>query len=225
MLPGVFSPDEAAVLARQLDEAVHRDAAHASAVARGDTIVAARNILETYPPARDVWRKPALVDLLANVLGPRFGLMRGLFFDKPPAKSWSLPWHQDRAIAVKNNKLPSTVFGKPTTKAGVPHVEAPLSLSKHILLVRIHLDAMVEENGPLQALPGSHEAGGDEGVQPVTLFAAAGDVLLMRPLLYHRSGESRPGTTRHRRILHLEFCGEPDLPDGYAWHTFLPGNP
>src|SRR5689334_17123967 len=90
ILPRVFTPGEAAVIASELEDAVHRDAAHASAVARGDTIVAARNILETYPPARQLWRKPGLLDLLANVLGPRFGLMRGLFFDKPPAKSWAL---------------------------------------------------------------------------------------------------------------------------------------
>ena len=82
---------------------------------------------------------------------------------------------------------------------------------------------MVEENGPLQVMPGSHRDGTAEGVNPVTLFAEPGDVLIMSPLLLHRSGESRPGTTRHRRVLHLEFTGEPDLPDGYAWHTFVPG--
>lgn len=226
LLPGVFTAAEACTITAELDAAVHRDAAHASAVARGETLVAARNVLDTYPAARDLWRKPALISLLADVLGPRFGLMRGLFFDKPPTKSWTLPWHQDRAIAVKNNLLPSTIFGKPTTKAGVPHVESPLWLSRQILLLRVHLDAMVDENGPLQVLPGSHrEDASAEGVNPVTLFAEPGDVLLMGPLLFHRSGESRPGTTRHRRVLHLEFCGTPDLPDGYAWHTFLPGLP
>src|SRR4051812_22297484 len=110
---GVYPAAEAATIAAGLDAAVHRDAA--SAVARGETVVAARNVLETYPAARDVWRKPVLVELLADVLGPRFGLMRGLFFDKPPTQSWALPWHQDRAIAVRDNRLPGTTFGKPTT--------------------------------------------------------------------------------------------------------------
>ena len=49
-----------------------------------------------------------------------------------------------------------------------------------------------------------------------------GDVLLMRPLLAHNSGRSHPETTRHRRILHLEFAGLAELPDGFAWHTFVP---
>ena len=48
-----------------------------------------------------------------------------------------------------------------------------------------------------------------------------GDVLLMRPLLAHCSNRSYAGTLRHRRILHLEFAGSADLPDGYTWHTFL----
>jgi hypothetical protein len=224
MLPAVFTVAEAATIAAELDNAVHRNSAHTSAVARGETIVAARNILDTYPAARDLWRKPSLITALVDALGPRFGLMRGLFFDKPPTQSWSLPWHQDRAIAVKDNRLPSTTFGKPTTKAGVPHVESPLWLSRQILLLRLHLDAMVEENGPLQVLPGSHrEDASSAGVNPITLNAEPGDVLLMSPLLVHRSGEARQGTTRHRRVLHLEFTGVPELPDGYAWHTFVPG--
>jgi hypothetical protein len=50
-------------------------------------------------------------------------------------------------------------------------------------------------------------------------------VLLIRPLVAHCSGKSHPDTRRHRRILHLEFAASPHLPDGYAWHDFLPGKP
>lgn len=224
MLPAVFSPIETAAIAVELDEAVRADENHASAVARGDIIVAARNVLELYPPARSLWRQPVIVEFLNEVLGTEFGLMRGLFFDKPPGKSWALPWHQDRAIAVKKNRLPGTTFGKPTTKSGVPHVESPLWLSKQIVILRIHLDAMVAENGPLQVMPGSHqetEAGTHQGV---TLYAKPGDVLAMSPLLFHRSGESAPGCQLHRRVLHLEFTGCPVLPDGYEWYTFEKGH-
>jgi len=44
----------------------------------------------------------------------------------------------------------------------------------------------------------------------------------MRPLVAHCSGPSFPNTNRHRRILHLEFAGVRELPDGYAWHDFFP---
>jgi hypothetical protein len=50
-------------------------------------------------------------------------------------------------------------------------------------------------------------------------------VLLMRPLLAHCSNRSHAGTLRRRRILHLEFAALPELPDGYAWHTYLPAEP
>jgi len=49
--------------------------------------------------------------------------------------------------------------------------------------------------------------------------------LLIRPLLAHCSNRSSPDTTRHRRILHLEFSGDDHLPDGFAWHDFVPGFP
>jgi hypothetical protein len=58
---------------------------------------------------------------------------------------------------------------------------------------------------------------------PLRILANQGDVLLMRPVLAHCSGKSHPDTTRHRRILHLEFATSPDLPDGYVWHDFIAG--
>ena len=88
-------------------------------------VYAARNLLTLWPEAADVWRQPPLPELLARLLGPEFGLVRALFFDKPPERSWTLPWHRDLTIAVRDNRLPSRVFSKPTRKAGVPHVEAP----------------------------------------------------------------------------------------------------
>jgi ectoine hydroxylase-related dioxygenase (phytanoyl-CoA dioxygenase family) len=137
-----------------------------------------------------------------------------------------LPWHKDLTIAVRANRLPSTHFTKPTTKAGVPHVEAPRAVLDSMLTARIHLDPVTEANGPLKVIPGSHRAGKGlalDTAPPRTLLAGAGDVLLIRPLLAHCSGKSHPDITQHRRVLHLEFAASGLLPDGYAWHTFLPG--
>jgi ectoine hydroxylase-related dioxygenase (phytanoyl-CoA dioxygenase family) len=131
-------------------------------------------------------------------------------------------------IAVRDNRLPGTRFARPTTKAGVPHVEAPTEVLEEMLTARIHLDEVTDENGPLRVLPGSHCRGKSLDVadgSPRSVLAGRGDVLLMRPLLAHSSGHSHPETCRHRRILHLEFAARPELPDGYAWHTFLPARP
>src|SRR5262249_33978020 len=94
-----------------------------------------------------------------------------------------------------------------------------------MLTVRVHLDAVADENGPLKVIPGSHRTGKEfvaENVAPRVLHAGRGDVLLMRPLLAHASGRSAPQTRRHRRVLHLEFAASAALPAGYAWHTFTP---
>ncbi len=148
-----------------------------------------------------------------------------LYFDKPPERTWSLPWHKDLTIAVRDNTPASQVFARPTTKAGVPHVEASREVLERMLTLRIHLDDTDEENGALCVQPGSHHSGkaAVASDQPaVVVRAAAGDVLAMRPLVAHASGSSRPGCERHRRVLHLEFAGQRHLPDGYHWHQFVP---
>ncbi len=88
----------------------------------------------------------------------------------------------------------------------------------------IHLDDVTDENGPLRVIPLSHVANDSHGLgvdQAVTIHAQAGDVLVMRPLISHASGNSVEGTTRHRRILHLEFAASETLPDGYKCHDFV----
>ncbi len=188
----------------------------------GGAVYAARNVLEAWPPAADIWRREALLAPLRELLGTGFGLVRGLYFDKPPGESWALPWHKDLTVAVRDNGLPSERFRRPTAKAGVPHVEAPLDVLERMLTLRIHLDDADEENGALKVMPGSHLSGKalTDG-EVAVVRAAAGEVLLMRPLLAHCSGGSADGCRRHRRVLHLEFASAGELGDGYGWHTFI----
>jgi ectoine hydroxylase-related dioxygenase (phytanoyl-CoA dioxygenase family) len=135
-----------------------------------------------------------------------------------------LAWHKDLTIAVRDNRLPSQQFLRPTVKAGVPHVEAPIGLLQQMLTLRIHLDEVTHENGPLRVIPGSHRSGKENietSTPPRVIHAQAGDVLAMRPLVSHSSGASSAETRRHRRVLHLEFSGQQQLPDGFAWHDFV----
>lgn len=221
LLPDVFDSTELATMIEGVKNVLTM-AAHELSVIKGQRSPAfgARNILRLWPECRSFVNKAPVSDVLRKLLGHDGGLVRGLYFDKPPGHSWALPWHRDDTIAVKKHGALG-VFTKPTTKAGVPHVVAPESLLSRMIAVRIHLDAMDDENGALKVMPGSHRESSVPG-NAVTITCAAGDVLLMRPLLLHASGHSAESTTRHRRIVHLECAPSPVLPDGYQWHDYQP---
>jgi hypothetical protein len=224
ILPSIFRPEEINELTVSLIEALGR--ASESVLERQGVVYAARNLLRIWPQAATVWRRQPLFDLLQEVLGRQFGLVRVLYFDKPPEATWSLPWHKDLTIAVQNNRLPTSHFRNPTTKAGVPHVEAHQELLENMVTARIHLDDMTMHNGPIRVMPGSHSGGKavyyDE-LKSRTIMVNRGDVLLIRPLVAHCSLPSPANAQHHRRILHLEFAGTPDLPESYKWHDYLRG--
>ncbi len=189
-------------------------------------VYAARNLVSALPAIHPIWQSGPLHSFLLRTLGDSFGLVRTLFFDKPPDRTWGLAWHKDTSIAVVDNGFVSKCFTRPTIKAGVPHVIASDEILQKMLTLRIHLDEVNDKNGPLRVLPGSHVSCKSEGEgmdSQVVIHANPGDVLAMRPLLSHCSGGSLPGTTRHRRILHLEFASDNHLPDGFAWHDFVAG--
>jgi hypothetical protein len=227
-VPGVFTPPEVDAIVAALDRALNGETGSEIRNPAG-TLTAARNVLALWPGVADLALRPSLHTLLAETLGPRFGLVRVLFFDKPPEQTWALPWHKDLTVAVREHRPAGTRFGKPTFKAGVPHAEAPLELLETMLTVRIHLDAVTDENGPMKVIPGSHRTGkamAFDDTPSVNILARRGDALLIRPLVAHASSRSRPGTALHRRVLHLEFAGTLELSDGYQWHTFVPlGSP
>lgn len=226
MVPGVFTGAEIDALIADLEAALAQPSDATAIRSRADNVYAARNLLEVWPAAKTVWRSGSLPALLAAVLGPDYGLVRGLYFDKPPEQTWALPWHKDMTIAVQSTAAVSPHFVKPTRKAGVPHVEAPLALLQAMLTLRIHLDDVTEANGPMRVIPGSHRSGKNMDIDErrrQSVLATRGDVLAIRPLVAHNSAASAPDCDAHRRIVHLEFAGWPSLPDGYAWHTFLRG--
>jgi hypothetical protein len=85
-------------------------------------VYAARNLIESIPEVGTVWQTEVTLAVLREHLGGGFGLVRALFFDKPPDRTWNLPWHKDMSIAVKDNTIASSSFSRPTIKSGVPHV-------------------------------------------------------------------------------------------------------
>jgi len=148
--------------------------------------------------------------------------VRVLAFDKTPQNNWHLGWHQDRVIAVKDRK-PTSWNGTWTSKAGVPHVEAPADVLRAMFSLRLHLDDCPADNGALKVVPGSWSAGrlavaevrDVAGSRPIaTCVAAAGDLLAMKALTVHGSDAAKKPT--HRRVLHVDYCSC-SLPDGLDW--------
>ncbi len=225
LVPAVFSVKETSSLAAELQ--ANLEQSRGASRSRNGNVYAARNLLELMPSLAECARQAPLTELLKRILGPDCGLVRGLFFDKPPSQSWSLPWHRDLTLAVVDNRLQTSLFKNPTTKAGVPHMEAPDCLLQSMLTLRIHLDAAFCGNGALRVIPGSHhcrtEVLPDDEGRLVT--AAAGDVLAMRPLLSHCSGVGDSDNVEHRRIIHLEYASSPNLPDDFQWYHFIPLDP
>lgn len=222
VLPAVFTAEEVETIASQLTAALAKAHGDLSIRTRSDRVYAARNVDEWFPEVRTLWRKPVLLDLLAALLGDTCGLVRVLYFDKPVDQPWSLPWHKDMTIAVQDNQLPSENFRNPTTKAGIPHMEAPESVLENMLTLRLHLDDVDDSNGPLLVVPGSHHSGKQvvEGKTITKILVGRGDVLAIRPLVSHSSPLPTPLANRGRRILHFEFASRRSLPDGYRWRTF-----
>lgn len=143
-------------------------------------------------------------------------------FEKSDASNWLVPMHQDLGIPVAG-KVPHPRLSGWSEKEGVQYVQAPVSLLRQLVAVRLHLDACGEADGPLKVVPGSHRLGRFSAAQASLMRHGCGEIacpvprgsaMVMRPLLLHASSKSR-GEGR-RRVLHFLF-GPRSLPFGLHW--------
>ena len=207
---------------QSLVEATRSLSAADSTRRRNGGVYAMRNLLALLPEVRALADSAPIRFVVEPVLGPGCLCVRGILFDKTPGANWKVAWHQDLSIAVKR-RLEVPGFGPWSVKAGVHHVQPPVTVLENMLTVRVHLDDCGEDNGPLKVLPGSHAHGVLDaaavgqwcrGHQPALCTAGVGAAVVMRPLLLHASSSAtRPG---HRRVIHLEYAAG-ELPGGLEW--------
>lgn len=217
MLRGVFSVPDLADLREKADVLLESTAS--GVLCNRGVPYAVRNLLTLWPEiAKTVWDSSLRHHLVA-VLGNDCALVRAILFDKPIDHAWSLPWHKDLTIALKSRPR-SPSFSRLSRKSGVIHCEAPTEVLTSMLTIRIHLDDVTEENGPPRVVAGTHTEGRTvrATIPVVPIFADAGDVLMMRPLLTHRS--ERGLAQRRRRVLHIECAAHPDL-GGVEWEWYV----
>lgn len=182
-----------------------------------------RRVLQKEPRIAAILGATRVRELIASVSSERSGVVRAILFDKSPAANWSVPWHQDAAIAVRN-RHDVDGYGPWSVKDGQDHCQPPRCVIDRVFVVRLHLDDCLEDNGPLRVIGGSHARGMLSGSQVeqcvqagpiVDCVAYAGDAVLMRPLTVHSSARATKPAER-RRVLHLECC-DADLAQPLEW--------
>jgi len=161
-----------------------------------------------------------LIGAIRLAIGEGARSVRAILFDKNAQANWNLGWHQDTKIAVAE-RLDAPGFIAWSDKGGVIHCKPPASILEACVAARIHLDGCGPTNGPLRIIPASHLGGFRPRVDPALIdraiecHAQTGDVLLMKPLVWHASSKSTDPTL-HRRVIHVEYCGI-DLPYDLRW--------
>ncbi|MEL6190207.1 MAG: phytanoyl-CoA dioxygenase family protein [Myxococcota bacterium] len=173
------------------------------------------------PALRELASAPQMLAGASSLLGGRAFPVRAHLFVKSPSRSWGVPWHQDRVVAVER-RVDALGFEGWSRKAGVDHALAPDDVLRRMVALRLHLLSCPSPSGGLEVIAGTHHRSLDrvereravEGAPVVDLSGHTGAVLAMRPLLLHRS--LRPSAGRRRVVLHVEYaCGS--LPRPLEW--------
>lgn len=156
------------------------------------------------------------------------GLLPGAFatravaFNKAEGRNWSLPWHQDRVVAVKE-QLETPMAKNWSRKSGVWHCEPQETVLNSMLFVRLYLDDVTEQSGGMQLALSSHRKGilpKDEAEALAadcvreTEQARRGDILVMNMLLVHRSLPAQ--SQQPRRVIRVDYANCP-LPEPLEW--------
>lgn len=169
-----------------------------------------------------IFHELSLSDLVYSLLPRDLRPVRSILFDKTTDENWPVAWHQDLTIAVGEERaIPG--YGPWSQKEDIPHVQPPLSLLQNMITLRFHLDDTPASNGALQVIPGSHRQGriaaADMGTYTnageFVCECAAGDLVMMSPLLLHSSRRSQ--APHRRRILHFEYARHEDLAPALQW--------
>ncbi len=216
ILPGAFGRPEIDQLIDVLPQA------GSDGVRSRGGVYAVRNLLQLSPAIDELARSGKLLSTVAEHLGYEAFPVRGTLFDKTTGANWLVPWHQDLTICV-NERRDVPGYGPWTRKAGVCHVQPPVSILEGMVSVRIHLDDCDEGNGALRVIAGSHRMGRltaeqiaevQRSMAATSCNVQAGGIVLMRPLLLHASSAALRAA--HRRVIHIDYASS-HLGGGLQW--------
>ncbi|HEU4578504.1 MAG TPA: phytanoyl-CoA dioxygenase family protein [Polyangiaceae bacterium] len=160
---------------------------------------------------KDLLVELGLTSLATSALGvPAFPL-DAIFFDKRSDANWAVPAHQDVIVPIPVG-APADAVRNRRERHGTLYGEPADLVLRELVALRVHFDDACTESGGLAIVDGSHASGrlADAEIRNIPLDAfrpydcRAGDVLLMKPLVVHRSGRSTSGASR--RVLHVLYA-------------------
>ena len=165
----------------------------------------------------------AIGGLARDILGRHARAVRAIYFDKSYENNWSLSWHQDRTICVKE-RIEVQGFGPWTIKDGKDHVAPPFDLLAQMITLRLHIDDVPATNAPLLIAPRSHKMGiiREDAIHQVVgacgvhaCLARSGDIwVYSTPIVHASERASIPG---NRRVVQIDFSAQ-SLPGGLEWN-------
>lgn len=159
---------------------------------------------------------------LAESVLPRARPVRLVAFNKSRDANWSVPWHQDRVIALRDRAEVSGYSGW-GLRDGLWHAEPPIDVLEEMIFARIHFDRTDHRNGAMEIASGSHREGRVSDAEADLIAqkypshqcrANRGDVVFIRALSLHRSSGSRSGLPR--RALRVDYSAY-RLPEPLQW--------
>jgi len=136
---------------------------------------------------------------------------RAIGFVKSKDSNWSLPWHQDRVIAMPE-KIDDPQYSNWTRKSGIWHCEPSAKLLRHMAFAYIAFDSVGTGQGGLEIAEGTHRfekidakniASHIHGSNIARPNLERGEVLLISALTLHRSAVL--SEHKERRALRLDF--------------------
>lgn len=191
---------------------------------KSEDLFAIRQFLIEVPDINKIVFNEKLKNLIAQIFGDMYFVVKSIYFDKPEKSNWYVAYHQDLTISV-DKKVELEGFGPWTTKQGQFAVQPPVDILQRNFTIRIHLDDTNCNNGALKVIPQSHlksvyrpETIDWKVEKEIICDVKKGGVMLMKPLILHSS--SRTTNQQKRRVIHIEFS-DSELPNAIQWSEKL----
>jgi hypothetical protein len=170
-----------------------------------------RGLLAARPVLKSRLSELMLDEVAARALGRAVFPIDALFLDKHLDANWGVPGHQDVIVPIPPHAERGLVRNY-RLRDGLAYGQPEESVLEELVAIRIHFDDASTENGALEVVAGSHARGRLSEAQirglPLEAYtpceSRAGDVLVFKPLVLHRS--SRSVAPKRRRVLQVLYA-------------------